>query len=50
MSERKCSPYGIGFDDPAPAVDGSVPKSARGIPNEMIVGDRIREATVRAFL
>ena len=28
-------------------VEGSVPKSMRGVPNEMIVGDRIREAIVR---
>jgi len=46
----KCSLFGMGLDDPAPSVDGSVPKPVRGVPSEMIVRDRIREASVRVFL
>ena len=40
----------MGLDDPAPSVDGSVPKPVRGVPSEMIVRNRIREASVRVFL
>ena len=50
MRGRERSPCGIGLDGLAPTVDGSVLKSVRGVLNEKIVDDRIREATVRAFL
>jgi len=39
----------MGIDDPAPSVDGSVPKPVHGVPSEMIVRNRIRETSVRVF-
>ena len=41
---------GMRLDDPASSVDGSVPKLVHGVPNEVIFPNRIREASVRAFL
>ena len=40
----------MGLDDPTTSIDRSVPKSVHGIPNKMIIPNRIREASVRALL
>ena len=48
--EGRRSPHGVRLDDPTPDADGSVPKSIRGIPSEMVVRNRVREASIRMHL
>ena len=48
--ERECSLEGVRLDNPTTSVDRSVPKSVRGVPNQMIVPNRILEASIRVLL
>ena len=51
MQQRKgLSSHSMRLDDPAPDTDGSVPKSIRWVPCEMIVRNRVREASVCVHL
>ena len=47
---QKGSLFGVGLDDPAASVDGGVPKFVNRIPSEVVVRDRVREASVCVLL
>ena len=49
-NKREVLHFGIGLGDPAPDVDGNVPKFVHWIPDETVVRDRAREASIRALL
>lgn len=38
------------LDDPAISIDGSVPKLVHGVPNEMIIRNRVLETSVPTFI
>ena len=48
--ERNRSPHGMGFDDPGADIDGSVLKPIHWVVSEVIVRNRVREASIRMHL